>query len=96
MKISKKEKSDVSVTGYKKSRRVLMESVVVKIIEKYLEWEKIKQKKGYSDTLRLEYDDDANYYLNKGYSEDEALHADTIVSFWTIYKTLLERDIMVS
>ena len=67
MKISKKEKSDVSVTGYKKSRRVLMESVVVKIIEKYLEWEKIKQKKGYSDTLRLEYDDDANYYLNKGY-----------------------------
>lgn len=92
MKISKKEKSDVSVTGYKKSRRVLMESVVVKIIEKYLEWEKIKQKKGYSDTLRLEYDDDANYYLNKGYSEDEALHADTIVSFWTIYKTLLERE----
>lgn len=46
MKISKKEKADVSVTGYKKSRRVLMEGVVVKIIEKYLEWEKIKQKKG--------------------------------------------------
>lgn len=70
-----------------------MEGTVVEIIEKYLEWEIVKQQKGYSDTLRLKYDNDAMYYLSIGYSREEALHADTIVSFWTIYKRLLEMEV---
>lgn len=69
-----------------------MESTVIKIIEEYLEWENVKQQRGYSDDLRLEYDNDARYYLEKGYLKEEALHADTIISFWTIYKTLLEKQ----
>lgn len=69
-----------------------MEGTVVEIIEKYLEWEIVKQQQGYSNALRLKYDNDAIYYLEKGYSEEEALHADTIISFWTIYKTLLEKQ----
>ena len=40
-----------------------MESTVIKIIEEYLEWENVKQQRGYSDDLRLEYDNDARYYL---------------------------------
>ena len=69
-----------------------MESVVVKIIEDYLE-EKIEESKmGYSAALRLKYDNDAKHYLSKGFSIDEALHADTIISFWTIYKTVLEKE----
>ena len=43
-----------------------MESTVVKIIEKYLEFQKKKEQKGYSDELRLLYDDDAKFYLKKG------------------------------
>lgn len=70
-----------------------MEGSVVEIIEKYLEWEIVKQRKGYSDTMRLEYDNDAMYYLSIGYSREEALHADTIVSFWTVYKRLLEMEV---
>lgn len=69
-----------------------MESTVIKIIEEYLEWENVKQQRGYSDDLRLKYDNDARYYLEKGYSREESLHADTIISFWTIYKTLLEKQ----
>lgn len=67
-----------------------MESTVVKIIEKYLEFQKKKEQKGYSDELRLLYDDDAKFYLKKGYPKEIALHADTIISFWTIYSHLLE------
>ena len=70
-----------------------MEGMVVKIIEKYLEWEIVKQQLGYSDSLRLQYDNDAKYYLEKGCHRDEALHADTIISFWTIYKILLKREV---
>lgn len=69
-----------------------MESTVIEIINEYLEVENVKQQRGYSDDLRLEYDNDARYYLDKGYSKEEALHADTIISFWTIYKTLLEKQ----
>ena len=59
-----------------------MEGIVVEIIEKYLEAELAKQQRKY---LRLKYDEDAKYYFQNGYSEDAALHADTIISFWTIY-----------
>lgn len=69
-----------------------MEGTVIEIIEQYLEWELVKHQRGYSLALRLQYDNDAKYYLEKGYSEEEALHADTVISFWTIYKTLLEKQ----
>ena len=69
-----------------------MDSAVVKIIEDYLEVKSLESKRGYSDALRLKYDNDAKYYLSKGYSKDEALHADTIISFWTIYRTVLEKE----
>ena len=58
-----------------------MEGIVVEIIEKYLEAELAKQQRKY---LRLKYDEDAKYYFQNGYSEDAALHADIIISFWTI------------
>lgn len=58
-----------------------MEGTVIEIIEQYLEWELVKHQRGYSSALRLQYDNDAKYYLEKGYSEEEALHADTVISF---------------
>lgn len=69
-----------------------MDGAVVEIIGEYLEEEIVEQQRGYSKAVRLEYDNDARYYLEKGYSEEEALHADTIISFWIIYKTLLEKQ----
>ncbi len=57
---------------------------VIEIIEQYLEWELVKYQRGYSSALRLQYDNDAKYYLEKGYLEEEALHADTVISFWTL------------
>lgn len=66
-----------------------MEGIVVEIIEKYLEAELAKQQRKY---LRLKYDEDAKYYFQNGYSEDAALHADIIISFWTIYRTVLEKE----
>lgn len=69
-----------------------MEGTVVEIIEKYLECEIAIQQRGYSNALRLQYDNDARYYLEQGYSIEDALRADTIVSFWIIYKTLLEKE----
>lgn len=70
----------------------MMEGTVIEILEDYLNLEIVKMQRKYSETLRLQYDNDAKYYLEKGYSKDEALHADTIISFWTIYKTLLDRE----
>ena len=67
--------------------------MVVKIIDNYLERKIVKQQRGYSDALRLKYDNDVKYYLGQGCSNDKALHADTIISFWTIYKTLLKREV---
>lgn len=58
-----------------------MEGTVIEIIEQYLEWELVKHQRGYSSALRLQYDNDVKYYLEKGYSEEEALHADTVISF---------------
>ena len=66
-----------------------MEGIVVEILEKHLEAKLAEQQGKFS---RLTYDDVVKYYFQNGYSKDEALHADTIISFWTIYKTLLKKE----
>ena len=40
---------------------------------------------------RLKYDCDAYYYKKIGYSNLDALHADTMVSFWMPYKSRLDK-----
>lgn len=79
---------------------------ITKILDDYLVWETIKAEKKYKqlssaekDELRLQYDNDAKYYksqINKDtgakYTDEEALLADTIISFWTPYKRLLELE----
>ncbi len=75
-----------------------MESYVLKILENYLAWEKLKQLKNYNrlsqkekDELRLENDNDAKYYYKIiGLTKEKALYADTIISFWTPYSRLLK------
>lgn len=69
-----------------------MSNCVEEILEQYLEFEIVKddKHKGCSDNLRLEYDNDVKYYLEQGFPKEEALYADTVISFWTIYKRLLE------
>lgn len=43
------------------------------------------------DELRLKNDNDAKYYYEMiGLTKEKALYADTIISFWTPYKRLLE------
>lgn len=77
-----------------------MKTKVISILEEYLEWEKIKTEKDYTnltqkekDELRLAYDNDAKYYYETiNLSKEKALHADTITSFWTLYKRLLELE----
>lgn len=77
-----------------------MENCVLKILEDYLAWEKLKQQKDYErlsqkekDELRLEYDNDAKYYYEIiGLSKEKALHADMIISFWTPYCRLLKEE----
>jgi hypothetical protein len=71
---------------------------VLKILEDYLAWEKLKQQKNYDrlsqetkDELRLENDNDAKYYYEiLGSTKEKALCADTIISFWTPYSRLLD------
>ncbi|MGF0040274.1 hypothetical protein ACQRBF_05765 [Peptoniphilaceae bacterium SGI.131] len=76
----------------------MSQEFVIKILKEYYKWEKIKidyENKTYheKDKLRLEYDEDAKYYYNElGYSKEKSLHADTMVSFWTIYKRLLKLE----
>lgn len=73
---------------------------VVEILNDYLKWEKLKQQLGYDnlsreeqDDLRLRNDNDARYYFEVvGLEKNEALKADTIVSFWTPYKRLLKLE----
>lgn len=73
---------------------------VERIIDKYIEWQRIAESNDYKrrmtqkekELLRLKYDEDAKYYKSIGLSDERALHADTIFSFWTIYKTLLQRE----
>lgn len=84
--------------------RILEESImyknsVVAILEDYCNWEKLKNEVNYDmlsqkekDKMRLKYDKDAKYYIDLGLSEEKALYADTIISFWTIYKTLLNLE----
>lgn len=75
-----------------------MESHTLKILKEYLSCEEEKLKVGYNtlsyeekDEFRLKYDNDAKYYYKKlGVSKEHALLADTIISFWTPYKRLLE------
>lgn len=75
-----------------------MVNCVLKILEDYLAWEKLKQQKNYDrlsqkekDELRLENDNDAKYYYETlGLTKEKALYADTIISFWTPYSRLLE------
>lgn len=79
---------------------------ITEILDDYLVWEEIKAEKRYDllsskekDELRLKYDNDAKYYKRKinkitgmEYTDEEALFADTIISFWTPYKRLLELE----
>lgn len=75
-----------------------MENCVLKILEDYLAWDKLKQQKDYDrisqkekDELRLEYDNDAIYYYEIiGLTKEKALYADMIISFWTLYSRLLK------
>lgn len=77
-----------------------MTSYVIKILEDYFNLKKLEQKINYDrlsrsekDNFRLGNDNDALYYHKELELErNEALKADTIVSFWTPYKTLLELE----
>lgn len=71
---------------------------VIEILEGYLEFEKLKVNIDYNNLswdkkrdLRLEFDNDAAYFYRQvGLKREEALKADTIISFWTPYKRLVE------
>lgn len=79
---------------------------ITAILDDYLVWEEIKAEKRYDqlsgtekDELRLNFDNDAKYYkgkinndTNAKYTYEEALFVDTIISFWTPYKRLLELE----
>lgn len=75
-----------------------MESHVLKILEDYLAWEELKAHKKYheltfseKDELRLENDYDAKYFYKiERLTKENALYADTVISFWTPYTRLLE------
>lgn len=75
-----------------------VENSVLGILNDYLSWEELKEKMEYEncprnekDDIRLENDNDAKYYFEEiGLSREEALNADTIISFWTPYTRLLE------
>lgn len=69
---------------------------IEEIIDYYLEWQDIVENPEYKnktlnekDSIRLKYDEDAKYYKSLGLDDNTALRADVIVSFWTIYKSLL-------
>ncbi|MCR4933382.1 MAG: hypothetical protein K6A29_04225 [Lachnospiraceae bacterium] len=69
------------------------------ILEYYIEWQSIVEASNYKEKLqtekeqlRLEYDEDAKYFKGLGCSDETALHADVIIPFWTIYKTLLSNE----
>lgn len=72
---------------------------IERILDSYIEWQSIIESDDYKkmtqnemERLRLSHDEDAKYYKEIGLSDKRALHADTIFSFWTIYKTLLQRE----
>lgn len=74
---------------------------VINILEDYLKFGKLKNKLEFDSLsseekadLRLKNDEDADYYYNQiGLEKEEALKADTIISFWTPYKRLLELEV---
>lgn len=68
---------------------------VKEILDYYIEWQSIVEKSDYKsktqrdkDQIRLKYDEDAKYFKNQGFDDNTSLHADVIISFWTIYKSL--------
>ena len=75
-------------------------TVVRKILEDYMIWLEVTESNEYGrsnwkykDAKRLEFDNDAKYYKNQEkLSNEDALRADTIFSFWTPYKTLLLKN----
>lgn len=70
---------------------------VLLILKDYLSWEKVKEEKNYNNlsfdeknNLRLENDKDAKFYYEvMKLTKEKSLFADTIISFWSIYKRLL-------
>ena len=71
-----------------------MDSVleILKSYKKTLqEEERLKNSQKFNlDEFRLKWDNDAKYYFEeKNYKQEEALKADVIISFWSIYKRLL-------
>ena len=72
---------------------------VKQIIKEYIDWKTIEESPEYKcksisekSKYRLIYDEDAKYYSQQGLDDETALHADVIVSLWTIYKTLLVNE----
>ena len=73
---------------------------VLLILKDYLSWEKVKKEKNYNNlsfdeknNLRLENDKDAKFYYEvMKLTKEKSLFADTIISFWSIYKRLLELE----
>ncbi len=73
---------------------------VLLILKDYLSWEKVKEEKNYNNlsfdeknNLRLENDKDAKFYYEvMKLTKEKSLFADTIISFWSIYKRLLELE----
>ena len=73
---------------------------VREILEYYIRWLEVKESNEYGrsdckykDAKRLEFDNDAKYYkIQEKLSDEDALRADTIFSFWTPYKTLLLKN----
>ena len=72
---------------------------IIGILEDYLAWAQLDERVGgYKNLpqserkkLRLQYDNDARYYYEQlGLDEEEALKGDTIISFFTPYKRLLQ------
>lgn len=72
---------------------------IIEILEDYLAWAQLDERVGgYKNLpqserkkLRLQYDNDARYYYEQlGLDEEEALKGDTIISFFTPYKRLLQ------
>lgn len=77
-----------------------MSESVIEILEGYLALEKLKQEINYKilswtqkDEFRLKNDNDAKfYYVECELEKNEALKADTIISFWTPYCRLLKLE----
>ena len=72
---------------------------IEEILQYYMEWCKIAESTEYrnanqnkKDEIRLQHDADAKYFKGLGYDDATALRGDVIISFWTIYQTLLKNE----